>query len=305
MITAVVLSVLAAAVAGMYFLSVKVYNKSFDYRCTTGADVWLDISQFPGLARERHTFRSHQGQQLVGYLYTRDGTRDKKALVVFAHGLGAGGQTAYMDIFDFLAARGYAVFAYDATGNDESEGERVGGLPQGYIDLKYAMEYAASLPETSALPVVLMGYSWGGLSVANVLNYHPEVKAVAALAGWNRSMDLIDHRGCQTVGKAAKLMLPFAAVYEHVRYGDYASSTALKGFAKSDCRVLIVHGQLDTSVPIRYGYDTYYAVYGQDSRFTFLHYPDRAHGILDVTKGVRDMELVGKIADFFDSSLTS
>ena len=68
-----------------------------------------------------------------------------------------------------------------------------------------------------------MGYSWGGMSVANALNYHPEVKAVASLAGWNKSMNMIDYRGCQMVGGIAKLLLPFASVHEYTMYGKYGS----------------------------------------------------------------------------------
>ena len=58
-----------------------------------------------------------------------------------AHGLGGGGHNSYMDCANYFARHGYYVFAYDATGNDESEGEGVGGLPQGVIDLDYAISF--------------------------------------------------------------------------------------------------------------------------------------------------------------------
>ena len=46
-----------------------------------------------------------------------------------------------MDVADYLSSNGYLVFAYDATGNDESEGDAVNGLPQGIIDLDYAIRF--------------------------------------------------------------------------------------------------------------------------------------------------------------------
>lgn len=305
MIVAIVLAVLLiAGCLGMYFLAVSIYDGSFNYRCTTDESAAFDISEFPNMTRARHTFTSDKGQKLVGYLYERADTQ-KKAVVVFAHGLGGGGQTGYMDIFDYLTANGYYVFAYDATGNDESEGEVIGGLPQGFIDLDHAIDYAQSLEEVKDLPFVLMGYSWGGLSVVNVLNYHPEVKAVAALAGWNQSMDLIEYRGCQMVGGVAKLLLPFASIHERIMYGSYASGTGMKGFANSNCDVMIVHGEKDDTVPISYGYETYYKEYGNSDRFTFKKYEDRGHGLLVDESGTLDLSLMAEVVAFFDKSLAN
>ena len=302
-IVAIVLALaLIGGSIGLYFLAVSIYDSSFNYRCTTAENVAFDISEFPTMTRQRHTFVSNNGQTLVGYLYEHHNV-ENKAVVVFAHGLGAGGQTGYMDIFNYLTAQGYYVFAYDATANDESEGDVIGGLPQGFIDLDYAIDYVYTIEQVRDLPVVLMGYSWGGLSVANVLNYHPEVKAVAALAGWNKSMNLIDYRGCQMVGGVAKLLLPFASVYEYKMYGEYAFSTAMKGFKNSDCKVMIVHGELDDTIPIQYGYETYYEKYGSDARFVFKTYPDRNHELMRNADGVHDLLLMQEIVDFFDSSL--
>lgn len=305
MILAIVIAaVLIGGCIGLYCLAVSIYDGSFNYRCTTNEEIAFDISEFPAMTRQRHTFASNNGQTLVGYLYQQEDTDlQKKAVIVFAHGLGAGGQTGYMDMFDYLTAQGYYVFAYDATANDESEGDVIGGLPQGFIDLDHAIDYAYTIEEIQDLPFVLMGYSWGGLSVANALNYHPEVEAVVSLAGWNKSMNLIDYRGCQMVGGVAKLLLPFASVYEYLMYGDYAFSTAMKGFANSNCDVMIVHGEKDDTIPIEYGYETYYEKYGTDQRFIFKKYTDRDHNLLDNADGTRDFALMEEVVAFLDKSL--
>lgn len=284
----------------MYFVSASIYRSTFDYRCTTGALDAHDMANYPAMDRSRHTFPTLQGHTLVGYLYQSSDGATPKALVVFAHGLGAGGQTGYLDIFDVLVRSGYCVFAYDATGNDESEGEAIGGLPQGFIDMDYAADYAQALPETQGLPLILMGYSWGGLSAANTLNTHPEAAAVVALAGWNRSLNLIEYEGRAMVGDAVQFMLPFVTVYEFFTYGDYAFSTAMKGFAASDCGVMIVHGERDITVPPAYGYDLYHETYGDDPRFTFLSYPTRGHQVLSRSDGKTDTELLAQIIAFCD-----
>lgn len=306
-IAAIILAVvLIGGSIGLYALAVSIYDGSFNYRCTTGEEDMFDISQFPEMTRRRHTFTSNNGQTLVGYLYEQaDPALEEKAVIVFAHGLGAGGQTGYMDMFDYFTAQGYYVFAYDATANDESEGDVIGGLPQGFIDLDHAIDYAYTLEEIRDLPFVLVGYSWGGLSVANALNYHPEVEAVVSMAGWNKSMDLIEYRGCQMVGGVAKLLLPFASVHEYLMYGEYSFSTAMKGFAASDCEVFVVHGELDDTIPIGYGYGTYYEKYGADGRFTFKKYDDRDHSLLDCADGSRDVALMEEVVAFLNRSLAS
>lgn len=300
----VLVVLIVGGIVGMYFAAKTIYDSSFNYRCTTGIENMFDVSEFPTLIRERHTFTSDKGQQLVGYLYEQDDEElEEKAVVVFAHGLGAGGQTGYMDMFNYLTEQGYYVFAYDATANDESEGDVIGGLPQGIIDLKHAIDYVHTLEEINTLPFVYMGYSWGGLSVANVLNYHPDVKAVVSMSGWNESMDLIEHQGIQMVGNVAKLMIPFARVHEYFMYGDYAFSTAMKGFANSDCNVMIIHGAEDDTIPIEYGYEKYFEKYSEDERFVFKKIEGRDHIIFNHSDGSRDEELIVEVLEFLDSSI--
>lgn len=295
---------LIASLTVLFIAARRVYDAQFDYRCTTREKDAFELAQFEGLAGKRYTFHTKQGHQLVGYLYEQtEKAVSPKGVIVFAHGLGNGGQNGYMDIFHHITKRGYYVFAYDATANDESEGDAVGGLPQGLIDLDYAIDFVDAIEEIRDLPVMLMGYSWGALSAVNVLNNHPEVKAVVSLAGCNRSLDLIEYQGCKRVGKIARVLLPFAWLHEYLTYGDYAFTTAIKGFEKSECRVMVVHGAKDRTVPIEYGYEAFYQKYAQDERFVFLKYSDRDHDLLDVRKGVRDLELMDRIADFFDQTL--
>ena len=61
-----------------------------------------------------------------------------------AHGFGGGGHNGYLNVVDYFTKNGYLVFTYDATGNDESEGAAVGGLPQGLIDVDYALRFVKS-----------------------------------------------------------------------------------------------------------------------------------------------------------------
>ena len=95
--------------------------------------------------------------------------------------------------------------------------------------------------------------------------------------------------------------MPFISLYEFATYGKYASSTAMKGFERSDCGAMIIHGELDGTVPIEYGYDIYAAKYENDPRFTFVRYSDRGHvNILPKSSTGFSGELLAQIVAFCD-----
>ena len=72
-IIAIVLALLiVGGCVALYFLAVSIYDGSFNYRCTSEEEISFDVSEFPGLTRERHTFTSNKGQTLVGYLYEKE-----------------------------------------------------------------------------------------------------------------------------------------------------------------------------------------------------------------------------------------
>lgn len=299
-ITAIVLiAVLVLGAAALYIAAAKIYRTSFNRRYGSAIPLPGQMEKYPAMTRTRHTFEAMQGHTLVGYLYTDAQGAQSKAMVVFAHGLGEGGQSGYLEIYDYLVRSGYCVFAYDATANDESEGEALGGLPQGIADMDHAVTYAQNLPETVGLPLVLMGYSWGGLSASNTLNTHPEAAATVAMAGWNDATDLVVRKGTEMLGSKMKLVLPFLRLYERVTYRQYAAGTAMSGFAKSEGGVMIVHGELDGTVPIEYGYDLYYETYAEDARFSFVRYPDRGH-LVYKQSGRLDEELMAQVVAFCD-----
>ena len=81
-IIAIVLALLiVGGCVALYFLAVSIYDGSFNYRCTSEEKISFDVSEFPGLTRERHTFTSNKGQTLVGYLYLT-GQRERLDLLM-------------------------------------------------------------------------------------------------------------------------------------------------------------------------------------------------------------------------------
>ncbi len=275
----IVLCIVAALIiVGDWILTVIVYNLSFGQRFESYEPLMMHVDDFDGLQRTKYEFTSDKGQKLVGYMYSVG--EEQHGIVVMAHGFGGGGHNYYMDCANYFAQNGYLVFAYDATGNDESEGEGVGGLPQGVIDLDKAITFVEESGNFPKLPIALFGHSWGAYSVCNVLTYHPEVKAVIACSGFNSTSDLLEFQGKDIVGAGIYLMLPFAKLHEKIKYGDFASNTSMNGFSKSDAAVMIVHSADDGVVPMKYGYDIYYEKYKDDPRFKFVRLENAGHNCL-------------------------
>ena len=276
----IILCFIILMIVGSWVFSVSIYKENFDQRFETYEPLMFYIDDFDGLERAEYDFKSNNGQKLKGYLYSSG--EDQHAIIVLAHGFGGGGHNSYMDCINYFAQNGYFVFAYDATGNDESEGDGVGGIPQGVIDLEYAITFVEESGNFPDMPIALFGHSWGGYSVCNVLTYHPEVKAVAACAGCNRSSDLFEAQGKKQAGNLIYAIMPFVKLHEQIKFGKYAANTAMDGFAASDAAVMIVHGSDDGVVPTEYGYDMFYEKYKNDPQFSFILLENREHNFFNM-----------------------
>lgn len=280
-IAAIVLCVLLLfPIATMPIATVVIYESIFSSRYETPDWQEFSVEEFAGLQVLRSDFDSPEGEKLAGYLYYTQ--QDAyKGVLVFAHGMGGGGQNGYMPIFHYFAANGYKVFAYDACGNDLSEGDSVEGLPRGVMDLDCAIDHVRNLAGCEDLPMVLLGHSWGAYSVGSVLSLHPEVEAAALMAGFNESENLLYYQSSQFLGPMVDILIPPVYLYEQIKFGaEYTDLSVLGGMAATDARIMVIHSADDTTVPTKYGYDLFYETYCQDARFTFVRFENRGHGYL-------------------------
>ena len=286
-IACIVVVVLAVAtVAG----GIIAYEMIFGMRYQTEPWLAFTAADYDGLIMERSDFDS-DGVNLAGYKYSREGMQPR-GVVVIAHGLGSGGHNNFMPFIDIFTSNDYYVFSYDAHGNGESGGKSVEGLPQGLIDLDKAICHAETIEEYAGLPFMLFGHSWGAYSSASALNLHPEIAAAVVISGFNETEDMLTYFGSQYIGPVAPLTMPILEMYERVKFGaEYTDLTGVEGLANTDARIMIVHSADDETVPIDYGYDTYYEEFSDSDRFEFVRYEDRGHGYLfcsDAAEAYRD-----------------
>ena len=260
--------------------SIVVYEAIFSQRYEPAPWLLMTADDFDSLVLEQVQIYG-DGERLAGFKYENPTVSNTHGLVVLAHGLGGGGHTPYLPLIDALTDEGYLVFTYDATGNGESDGKDVSGLPQGPIDLCRAISYALSDTEYKDLPLYLIGHSWGAYSVGAALSYYPEVKGAVMLAGFDSSADMIKAGASDYVGSFLSTALsPTVTLYERIKFGDFASLSVTDGIASVDAPVMVIHSEDDATVPIDIGYDKYYESYKGDTRVTFLRYEDRGHNYL-------------------------
>lgn len=272
----IAVSFLVSSLLLMPVMTGIVYNVVFDHRYEPASWLEFSVSDFEGLNVEETVFFSNEGQKLAGYCYSR-GDQEEIGVVVLVHGLGCGGQNSYMPLADYFTSKGYFVFSYDATGNGRSQGDSVKGLPQGIIDLDYALRYVKNLELYKGLPIVLFGHSWGAYSAGAVLNLHPDVAAVVMASGPNRSIDLMVQESKRVVGWLAYPAVPYLIAYERYLFGEYASYSSMAGFDSSDAGLMILHSADDENVTTEIGYDQFFDRYKTSPRFQFVLYENRGH----------------------------
>ena len=257
-------------------LSYVVYKMNFGNRYETISWMTRSLNEFDGLISERYTFESNKGQQLVGYKYYKE-NESVKGIIVIAHGLGGGGHNSYMDVANYFATYGYIVFAYDATGNDESEGDSVKGIPQGLIDLDYAIDFIKGNDEFDNLPIMLFGHSWGAYSAGSVLNIHPDVKAVVMVAGFNKSLDIMKEEGRRIMGESIIVLMPGFFLLEKIKFGHYSSYNCIDGFEASNAGVMVIQSVDDKMVSFENHFNVFLNKYQDNTRFNFVQFEDRGH----------------------------
>ncbi len=261
----------------------RVYNKMFGHHFSTFLPLYFSDQDFPKLEKERHVFKSINKKKLVGYIYKQKG-KQIKGIFVFCHGYGGGGHHCYLDLINCICKQGYLVFAYDASSCDESEGNNIKGFTQGMLDADQALSYVESLKKYSKLPLYLMGHSWGAYSASTALGWHKRVKGLIAMSGFNSATTIFKANGERYAGEQANDFMVYVDTYEKLLFGNICQRTAIESFKESKAKIVIVHSEDDSTVPIEAGFKLYKKAFRGDKRFKFVKFKDQGHGTIYYTK---------------------
>lgn len=241
------LAAVGAASAVTAALMKKNFNRSTYPKKNRSTHYWYDPDYITRHPRLNVEFPSGKNT-LQGYIYGLEHDAPR-ALLVFAHGIGAGHET-YINSLMWFVDRGYLVFAYDATGSCTSDGSGTIGLVQSALDLDSALQFAEQYERFEGLPILLLGHSWGGYAVGAVQNFEHRIAAACTISGYADPFEMLELGAEITTQKPGfvKTMTPFMWGYTKAIFGQNAALNAVDGINHSSIPTLIAHGELDDYV---------------------------------------------------------
>lgn len=243
----VVVSGIAAVIFAVFVLALFVFNRINNKRYNGNKFLkYFSADDFPGLLAEPISFLSDCGQTLRGFLYQRKECQPK-ALVIFAHGFGAG-HWAYTTELNTIVQAGYWVLAYDATGCAESDGKNLRGFDQGVYDLCAAVRYANNCARFDGMKKILLGHSWGAFCVLNSLE-EGGISGAVAMCGFISGAKVLSQN---TIGKYFPALTfleeAFLRLFYRMRFGRKANRNSLKSLRRTKKKVLLIYGDADRTV---------------------------------------------------------
>ncbi len=239
----ILISVLVIFVIAFMSITAYAHGMLFGKRCDGDEKLkYFTHEDFESLKAMKIEFNNKNGTTLRGAIYAKAGVQQPEALIIFSHGMG-GGHLSYMTEINTLAQSGFAVLAYDNAGTFESDGEKLGGFSAGPDALRAALTFVQNHPTLSKMKKVLMGHSWGGYSVCQVLGDENIDVNCAVTFGAPESGFAVSSA---VLGEKFKFLIPLVKLVFCMKEGKQAAITSSECVEKaSDIPVLLLHGKKD------------------------------------------------------------
>lgn len=190
---------------------------------------------------------SMDGATLRGYVYESNAAGEPKGFVIFRHGIFAN-HGYYLPEIIALTDCGWKVFAYDALGAGESDGDSYIGMVQSALDVTKAVEFVVREGLAGDLPIVLWGHSWGGYGVAAALARVPWVSACVTMSGYDDPVGILEETTEGMMGGFAVTQIPTLWLNTKLTFGSSSGMTAVDGINGTSAPVLVIHGTQDDTV---------------------------------------------------------
>ena len=264
------------------------------------ADRWADRLISPTLER----FTAHDGLPLTGWLYRPPGQAERPGpVVIHLHGgPEAQEQPTFSPQHQVLAAAGITVFAPNVRGSSGfgrafvHADDRYGRF-DGIADVRSCVEYLVGAGIADPDRVAVSGRSYGGyLTLAALVSYPSAFAAGVDICGMS---DL------RTFYRDTEPWIAAAAVS---KYGDPGTDAdllaALSPLARADritAPLLVVHGELDTNVPIGEARQIVAALQRRGQPVDYLQLAGEGH---EYRRADSRRALIGRMLEFLVGRLT-
>jgi fermentation-respiration switch protein FrsA (DUF1100 family) len=196
------------------------------------AGIWEDVS-----------FRTEDGLRLSGWFFPR---RDARAVVILCHGH----QFHRMQMLEVLYALregpfGFLLFDFRCAGRSEGQLSTIGA--DEVRDVRAAVDWLRSRPDTATLPIGVFGYSMGGAVAIMAAAQDDRIRAVASQGAYATLERAIADRGRFFAGTLGPVLVrPALALGKRwLRYNpaDVAPLKVIGAIAPRP--VMICHGEWD------------------------------------------------------------
>lgn len=184
------------------------------------------------------------GQTLRGYVY---GPQNTRGLIIFRHGFSSQHKD-YLPMITAMVDKGWKIFAYDAIGCGESDGDNIIGFAQSPLDVAAAVQFAQESGMADGMKIGLWGHSWGGYGVAGALDL-VDVDACVTMSGFDTPMKILGYGAEAAVGPLAFTQTPTLWLNNMLAFGGDANRSASKAILESGTPTFILHGLNDETVP--------------------------------------------------------
>jgi dipeptidyl aminopeptidase/acylaminoacyl peptidase len=229
-----------------------------------------------------HTFASHDGLEISGWLYQPAGTDGPLPTVLWFHG-GPESQErpGHGPLFQALAERGIAVFTPNVRGSSGFGRTFVnadnGPLRYAAIaDVASCVDYLVGSGVADPARVGCMGRSYGGyLTLAALVRYPSRFAVGIDICGMSRFSTFYEHTE------------PWIAAAAVSKYGDPVADADLLHDLSPMTRIdqlraplLVVHGENDSNVPVIEATQVVEALRARGVPCKYLLFPDEGHELL-------------------------
>lgn len=204
----------------MLFCIAKIFHsKFFGRRFSPDPLVKLYTKEEFGLQSDEAEFKCGK-DTLRGAFYYLPGFEPDK-IVVYCHGMWST-HKSYMQDIGWLCKAGFKVFGFDYTGTDISDGKNIVGMANSLRCTNAAVNFIKT--ECAAKNIYVIGHSWGAFAASNIGKYHPDIKAVVAIAPFLS----LRHSFGSLLHGASRVLIPFLYLADFTRCGKFSFASAVK-----------------------------------------------------------------------------
>jgi fermentation-respiration switch protein FrsA (DUF1100 family) len=248
------LVILIVVVLGLFGSTLYFLNQMFVHR----VEKLVTTPEQLGLPSETISLTSADGIPLKAWWMPVERPQPRGVVVVL-HGMDGQDASTMLGHAQFLHDAGYAALALDMRAHGRSGGHRIGLAFEEPQDVAAALDWVASQPELTDVPVALLGVSMGGATALRTAAMRQDVDAVISVSAF-ASVNMMIHDAFVMMMDAPDpviaLFTPFTRLAFRVMYGAWpATASPLADIDKIPPRpILVAHGDADSQVSVENAY---------------------------------------------------